>query len=264
MSRCVYQELKKWQSRKVKQDGIDSFQRWIRERRRALEPYPVDSSLAGAVVRQIARLDAEKIILEYEWLKTIGRAIACYGLFLSNDLVGAVAFGWPAGAASRDICGQELRKVAVCLERGACVHWAPRYAASFLISRATRMASLQFGRKIFYAYADEDAGEIGVIYQACNWFYLGQGIGRDPGRKREDFLTPEGAIVSGRTLRRRGLTKRGVLGLGWQVIYSSAKHKYVWFEGNSRERRELISRCRYPFLKYPKRLRDDLSNTLMG
>ena len=67
---------------------------------------------------------------------------------------------WPGSAQSRDICGQHNRDLAVCLERGACSHLAPPNAASFLISRSVTLAAADHGWRIFYAYADMEAGEI--------------------------------------------------------------------------------------------------------
>lgn len=229
-----------------------AYQRAIREVEAAREPREQLASLAGCDVKAISPDEARRVILRYEWLRSMGRAAACYGLVSgAHELLGVACFGWPGSPESRDICGREHRERAVCLERGACVHWAPSNAASFLIRRALRLAHRDFGWSIFYAYADEDAGEIGTVYQASNWLYIGQGVGRTEGRMREDFKTPDGQIVSSRTLRHRGLTKNAVLAKGWAVIYRQPKHKYVWFEG--RDRRRLRAACRYPFVPYPKR-----------
>ena len=46
-----------------------------------------------------------------------------------------------------------------------------------MISNACKLAAKEFGWRIFYAYADPTAGEIGTVYQACNWLYLGIGAG---------------------------------------------------------------------------------------
>jgi hypothetical protein len=75
------------------------------------------------------------------------------------------------------------------------LHYAPRNAASYLISRACRLAQREHGWTVFYAYADPDAGEIGTIYQALGWDYIGQGAGRTPGRKRDSFVRPDGRRV---------------------------------------------------------------------
>lgn len=229
-----------------------AYQRAIRDIEARNEPRVVLQNLDGCSVQRISTPEARRLILRYEWLRTMGRAVACYGLRGPDGvLLGATCFGWPAGIESRDICGREHRGTAICLERGACVHWAPSNAASFLIRHAVRLAHRDYGWEIFYAYADEDAGEIGTVYQASNWKYIGQGVGRTPGRFREDFRAPDGKILSSRTLRHRGLTKKQVLADGWEVVCRPPKHKYVWFEG--RRHRFLERSCRYPFLPYPKR-----------
>lgn len=204
-------------------------------------------------VKEITKKESKQIILEYEWLGTMGRAFACYGLFINEELHGAINFGLPSSPESRNICGKEMSSKAICLERGACSHLAPPNAASFFIKRAIKQANKKYGWEIYYAYSDEEAGEIGTIYQACNWYYIGQGVGRRPGRKRECYLTPENELVSERTLRRRFLKKKEILRMGWKVIEKLPKHKYVWFEGSKTRKNILKNLCRYNFKKYPKK-----------
>lgn len=231
-----------------------AHQRVIRERQAAQEPRPQMRSLAGCWVEPISRDDAERIILKYEWLGTMGRSVATYGLRgPGGELLGTAVFGWPSAVQSRDICGQAYRDVAVCLERGACVHYAPPNAASFLIANAVKQAARDRGWRIFYAYADPEAGEIGTVYQACNWLYIGQGVGRTPGRLREDWRLPDGTELSSRSLRHRKMKRADALQLGWRPVYKHPKHKYVHFEGSRSDRSALRAALRYPPTDYPKR-----------
>jgi hypothetical protein len=231
-----------------------AHQRVIREQQAAREPRPQIASLAGCWVEPITRSDAETIILKYEWLGTMGRGVATYGLRGQGGvLLGAAVFGWPSSVQSRDICGRENRTKAICLERGACVHYAPKNAASYLISHAVRQAAQDNGWRIFYAYADPEAGEVGTVYQAVNWLYIGQGVGRTPGRLREDWRLPDGSILTSRSLRHRKMKRQDALDLGWRPIYKHPKHKYVHFEGTRTERADLLAALRYPVQPYPKR-----------
>lgn len=230
-----------------------AHQRIIRERHEEQEPRAVMTSLKGCRVEVITSREAEAIILKYEWLGTMGRSVASYGLQGPEGLIGAVVLGWPGSVESRDICGRDNRELAICLERGACAHYAPSNAASFLIANAIKLAAKDHGWRIFYAYADPEAGEIGTVYQACNWLYIGQGVGRTPGRLREDWRLPDGRTVSSRTLRHRGLKRPEALSLGWQPIKRHPKHKYVHFEGSRRQQADLLKALRYPVLPYPKR-----------
>jgi hypothetical protein len=141
-----------------------AHQRRIRDIEAARDPRPQMASLEGCAVAGIPYAEAKAIITRYEWLSSMPAAPrACYGLKdPSGELIGVAAFAAGPAPESGDICGREHRDDAVCLARGACVHWAHPHAASFLISRACKLASKQFGWKIFYAYADPRAGEIGT------------------------------------------------------------------------------------------------------
>ena len=187
----------------------------------------------------------------------MGRSTIIYGMRAPDDeLIGAACFGWPGAIQSRDICGRDYREVAICLERGACAHNAPPNAASFLISRAVKLAAVDRGFRIFYAYADPEAGRDGTVYQACNWLYIGQGVGR--GNRftyRIDWMIPEenNRIISSRTLRDRHITMNQAVAKGWQWIARMPKHKYVHFEGTRTERKAMLAALRYPPQSYPKR-----------
>lgn len=231
-----------------------AYQRVIREREADKEDRPPLPNLRGCSVQPITREQAESVILRYEWLGTMGRGVATYGLLAADgDVLGAAVFGWPGSVESRDICGTDRRDQAIALERGACVHYAPSNAASFLIANAVRQAAVDHGWRIFYAYADPEAGEIGTVYQACNWLYIGQGVGRAPGRPREDWRLPDGTVLSSRSLRHRKMRKQDALDAGWVPVYKHPKHKYVHFEGTRAERTALVAALRYPPQPYPKR-----------
>lgn len=234
-----------------------AWQRIIRERHLEEDPRPPLLSTDGCHVKEIARAEAEPFILRYEWLGTMGRSSVAYGLRAPDDeLIGVAAFGWSAGIRSRDICGQHYRDLAICLERGACSHRAPPNAASFLIARAAKLAAQDGGFRIFYAYADPEAGEIGTVYQACNWLYIGEGVGRGHRHPlRQDWMIPEegNKIIASRTLRNRGVLITQAKAMGWIPVYRHPKHKYVHFVGARGERRQLMAALRYPPLPYPKR-----------
>ena len=109
---------------------------------------------------------------------------------------------------------------------------------------------------MFYAYSDPQAGEIGTVYQACNWLYIGAGIGRaqNTGQPRTVIVDPSGRGYSERWMRHRGLTAADIrTRTGWRIEQRPPKHKYVWLQGSRRERRRMLEALRYPVLDYPKR-----------
>jgi hypothetical protein len=232
----------------------------VRHREARLDPRPQMTTLDGCAVQQVSYTEAKALIVKYEWLKTMPAIVtASYGLRTpSGELVGAVCLGPCPGTASADLCGPEWRDKAIGLLRGCCVHWAPRNAASFLISRACGLAAKDFGWRIFVAYADQRAGERGVVYQSCSWLYLGIGNGRGRklhGRGRWRFYDKRTQTwLTDRALRKRGISEAHALGdLRWRAEKAPDKGRYVWFAGDRRERAALRAALRYPILPYPKR-----------
>jgi hypothetical protein len=228
---------------------VKAHQRKVRDAEAKKDGRPVEKNLDGAVVRQISVAEATPFILRYEWLGTMPEVPRfCVGLFtVTNGLTSVVVFGNGGGSKSAHLCGAEHAHEAICLERGANAGWAPKNAGSFIISRACKLAYQAKGWQIFYAYADREAGEVGQIYQACNWHFIGV-TGRGGGNtSRSEWLEPDGTVISSRTMRRQyggaelarwaGLTARKV----------PDRSRYVWFEGN---RKRWLKSLRYPTLPY--------------
>ena len=234
-------------------------QRRIRDAEAARDPRPTMATLKGCTVEQIPYAEAKAIVTRYEWLGTMPPgARACYGLRTPNgELAGVAVFAPAPSPESRDLCGPEYRDLTICLARGACVHWAHPHAASFLISRACKLAAKQFGWRVVFAYADPTAGEVGAVYQAANWLYLGVGVGRSGGGGRWRFFSKrDGRWLGERTIRKRGLRPAALRAHpDWIPDFTPDKGRYVWFEGTWREKRDLRHKLKYAPQPYPRRRR---------
>lgn len=131
------------------------------------------------------------------------------------------------------------------------VHTEPSCPRSSRASlSAIAFACDAMGQKSVVAYADPEADEIGTVYQACNWLYLGQSgtrlLNGEP-RPREYFRErATGNELSERGFRHRGLTIAEVESGEWARVFKAPKHKYLWFADKRRRRREIG-------LPYPKR-----------
>jgi hypothetical protein len=233
-----------------------AHQRRIRDIEAARDPRPAMATLDGCTVEQIPFAEAKAVIVRYEWLGAMStRTRACYGLKApSGELAGVVVFADGPVPESGDICGREHRDLTICLARGACVHWAHPHAASFLIARACKRAAADFGWRIFFAYSDAAAGEIGTVYQAANWLYLGAGTGRRPNRWRwRVFDRKSGEWRSERVLRKRGVDPAALKWRpDWILDFAPDKARYVLFAGTRREKRALRRALKYPPQPYPK------------
>ncbi len=229
-----------------------AWQRIVRERRMHDNPRPAGASMAGYSVEAVGKVAASALIGKYEWLGNIGRSGHFFGLMSPcRDLEGVVCFGHGPQGTIRNIIGSP----ALCLERGACVHYAPPNAASFLISRACKLAYRLTGVEIFFAYADPMAGEYGAVYQAANWVYLGQGLYGGQERRTRMFVLAPGRDPDDpanwqttRALRREHrLTFAKARDLGWNISMRDAKHVYTTNIGKGKKKwlKEIRARA-YP------------------
>jgi len=223
----------------------------------------LDRRIEKSVVREVSFEAAKVVIRDYEWLGNMGTTEYAFGIFWGNIMGGAVCFGRTAGTSVySSVCGPQYKNHAITLCRGACVHWAHEHSASRLISQACKMM-LRHGFNIFIAYSDPQAGEIGTVYQACNWIYCGMTT------PTEKFRTPRGIIkdarlVSAYTRDRRGgilkykrtraEQKRQMLDDGYTFFKGTPKHRYVLILGETKKvQREIRKSLQWPIYNYPKR-----------
>jgi hypothetical protein len=80
--------------------------------------------------------------------------------------------------------------------------------------------------RLFTCYADPEAREVGQIYQACNFVYLGQSSGTQ--KMYYDPEKPERGYFSDRIFRSRSAWKRyaKVLGIEWKPQWQSGEKIY--------------------------------------
>jgi hypothetical protein len=239
------------------------WQRTIREEA-ALTPEPDEAlkreaaaSMANASVREITRSDAEAIIVRYEWLGNLGSSRWFYGLFSRHPatgveyLGGVAAFGSTAGTnVASSIAGPTHAREVCTLTRGCCVHWSNENGASFLTARACKQMARDHGKYCFIAYADEDAGEIGQIYKALNWTYIGKG-GTDLVQRRADGRIVGSKIISNKTRSFAGRPnpKRATVADidAWadrmraegKTVKGKGIHQYVQFRSRAEAKEEL-------------------------
>jgi hypothetical protein len=140
-----------------------------------------------------------KFIRRYEWLGTPGSSIKwCFVARYKNEIGGVVLLSEPYHPSVDT----------ALIARGACAGWTPKNLGSRLVMYACRWMSSNTHKCQFIAYADKEAGEIGQIYQACNFRFLGW-------KTAEYGVTKEGRRVSFQTLKRTSrmtpwLAKQGI------------------------------------------------------
>jgi len=221
-------------------------------------------NLKDATVQQVSKEIAKDIILKYEWLGTMSTTSHHYGIFFGDICGGVVCFGnnCTANFNVPHEFGLKLEEVWT-LARGACTHWTPKGSASKLISQALKLFKKDVPEaKVIIAYSDVNAGEIGTVYQATNWYYIGVG-----NRSTVNFYNIEGnRKFDERKLHdlkdeyhcTRTEVRKKLLEHGWKIETKAIKHKYIFILANHKQTKEILSKVKV--LPYPKRNDDEKKN----
>lgn len=218
---------------------------------------PKQVDIKDAVCREISFKQAEQIILEYEWLGTMGITQYHYGIFFDNVLAGAICFGYfqsPNGYAN--YVGEKYNRTGIQLTRGACVHWAHEHSGSKLIAYGLKQMQKR-KYKYVVAFSDWDAGEIGTLYQATNWYYVGKtklihyDLYRRDGKKFLDARDIYKKLGIDSKSKRRITEYATANDLIAKPL--TPKGRYIYLLAKGREREEMFNILKTKTQPYPKR-----------
>jgi hypothetical protein len=157
------------------------------------------------------RQNLATFIKKHEWLGNLSQYTThWFGAYHNGILAGALLFNLPN--AFSKLLGEETPSLERLISRGACISWSPKNLGSAFIMYAIRWMGENTQFKLFTAYSDTTAKEIGTIYQACNFYYLGQKAGA-----HHRYINPyTGKIVSDRFFRVRSAYRRYAQELGYE------------------------------------------------
>tara|TARA_Y100001963_G_C6731568_1_gene424218 strand:- start:561 stop:1355 length:795 start_codon:yes stop_codon:yes gene_type:complete len=214
----------------------------------------INLDIKNSTIKEVSYQAAKKIILKYEWLGTMGTTQIHYGIFFDDYCAGVVCFGFfQAMAGYSNFVGNDYGSKGIQLTRGACVHWAHPHSGSKLIGASLRDLKKR-GYKFVVAFSDPEAGEIGTLYQATNWYYLGFGKTKhfnlvyENGKlfmNDRDFNKKYGFKNLSRFLEKNKKIK-------FKEILPKAR--YIKLIGSKKENKEMLGVLNNRILPYPKRI----------
>jgi len=249
---------------------MKAWQRQIREARES-EPTPdlfgrwwesLDMDISRASIRPISTLTAEKIILEYEWLACMPAIVwHCYGIFFDGCLGGAVVYGVEYAENLGVWTKFGFDGKIINLARGACTHWAHPHAGSKLIRGSMKLLPDKY--EVVTATVDRAAGEVGTIYQACGFHYVGAMRENPPNAKGTAWRNSwrvNGKLIGSRTMRRLvGSTRiEDILKMypSAEVIPQHSKERYFAFRGKKQIQKQHHASIQHLIKPYPKRIQE--------
>lgn len=155
----------------------------------------------------------KEFIKRHEWLGNISQyPTHWFAAYHKNILAGVVILNVPNSFSK--LLGDDTANLERLISRGACISWSPKNLASYLTMNAINWMVKNSAYRLFTAYSDPSARELGTIYQACNFYYLGQKSGT--GKRYVNPYT--GKTVSDRFFRQKTAYKKFAkeLGITWQ------------------------------------------------
>lgn len=183
--------------------------------------FPIDLNCSDFILaRESLSQEHIQFIERYEWLGCIGVGV--------TDIFTARWNGHLAGIVMMSLPNlPQFGEMETLIQRGACSAWSPKNLGSKLIMFGCKWMVQNTNKRIFTAYSDPEAGEIGTIYQACNFDYLGKNFGA-----KTLFKLDSGKEVNRRYFTRKHYLKQAAKNFGleynpdwtWKTIPTNFKN----------------------------------------
>lgn len=260
---------------------------WFEEDKKNLNLPPLKAT-SFTLTQEKFNNEIVDFIKRYEWLGTIGVTPKwCFTARYKGLLGGVLLINEPTSYSK--ILGENTMVYEALIQRGATASWTPKNLGSRFIMFACKWMIQNTYKRAFIGYADPKALEIGTIYQACGFDYLGNNFGssylyRHPRIK-------DNKTFSAQSLKRTSAFKRwckqqditapkkwfkenGFKNLktipegvknqwnNWnkkilseaQKFITERKHKYILIKGKNRKEQKNLNKLKFFLPKpYPKR-----------
>ncbi|MCL1857692.1 MAG: hypothetical protein FWF92_00460 [Oscillospiraceae bacterium] len=204
----------------------------------------------------INKTEAEVFYKKYEHLGNCGLGVWHYGYYVDGVLLSVVSFGTANFNPKRSFIGKiaAAHNVKIIqLTRGGTLYDAPSNTPSKVIALVLKAIMKRFGNTIIIAYSDTKFYEVGTIYQASNFLYLGC---TNP--KNQSNYIVNGKQYTGWTIRKKYGTRNmstlvNELELNIKKITLSEKHQYVYINTSPLIKKSIKNCLNYKIKAYPKR-----------
>ena len=197
------------------------------------------------IVLPIKNEEVSPWLLEKHYAKRIPQIMFAYGLYENNQLIGVVTYGIPASPSlCMGICGKEYSDKVLELNR-VCLMDNTKNQASFLVANSIKQLPKP---TIVVSYADMGQGHVGYVYQATNFLYTGLSANRVDWTVKGLEHKHSKTISDGMTLE----SIKEKYGDDFYYTERSRKHRYIYFHGDKRQKKEMNKLLKYKTEPYPK------------
>lgn len=177
-----------------------------------------------------------------------------FGLYVDNVLAGVITYSTMFANIASAVCGDKYKNNLLELSRLFVFDWCGKNTESWFLSRTFLMLPKDI--LILLSYADSGMNHIGYIYQATNWIYTGMSKGSVEFEFNGDLISARNESFrekrNGNVSRLKPISEIQNQYPGIKSVKTNPKHRYVYFLGNKRQRRELLNSLLWDILPYPK------------
>ena len=206
-------------------------------------------------VQTIKNQECKEWFLYKHYAKRIPSTSYAFGLYKEAILVGVCSFGRPMSPALvKGSFNGLYQDTFLELNRLVINEGENRNALSFFVAQCLRQLPQP---NVIVSYADTSQNHHGYIYQATNWIYTGLSAKR-PDYKIKGLDLHSASITDslGRTDKKEGIKQVELLrekyGDDFYMEDRPRKHRYFYFIGNKKQRKEMRSNLAYKIEPYPK------------
>ena len=200
------------------------------------------STLHDFRVRPVTRFDATPFIISRHYAKKFPQVSYYFGMYDSKELIGITAFGTPASPSlTRGICGKKYQDEVLELKR-LVLKYNRKNEASYLISKSFKLLPKP---RIIVSFADTSQDHVGVVYQASNFIYTGLSKKRPDWRMKGKNLHSKSICEQFDSAQRKSDDR-------FYLIDRPRKHRYIFFLGNKKQRKQYLEDLKYEVQEYPQ------------
>ena len=177
------------------------------------------------IISKEDKTKATEFIKRYEWLGTIGSyPTHWFTAYYKGILSGVIIMSMPN--AFSKLLGEETKNIERLIARGASASFCPKNLGSKFLMWCIKWMVDNTQYRLFTCYSDPQAKELGSIYQALNFFYLGQKSGTNV--RCVNPYNPK-SLITDRAFRARSFYKHYAkdLGIEWQKNWNNDQ-KILW------------------------------------
>jgi len=201
-------------------------------------------------VKKIDRSECEEYVLNIHYAKRWPSVSYAFGLFFEEELCGIITYGTPPSAPlKRGIAGDEYKMDILELNR-LCLKYNRKNEASILVGRSLKLLPQN---KIVVSFADTDQKHLGVVYQATNFLYCGLSAKRTDWKvKGKEHLHGQTIADEFRGVENRAQALRDKYGDDFYLKPRPRKHRYIYFVGSKKFKKQAKKDLKYGIEAYPK------------